>query len=341
MSRQIPPAPLVEILRGPFVESMHFGHAVVADATGEILFALGNPEEVILPRSAIKMFLALPLVESGAAEAAGLTSRHLALACASHNGAALHVGMVEEWLRMLGLGDEALRCGPHIPLGDEPAAALFRSLEAPRRVHNNCSGKHAGFLTLSSHLGADEDPNYVAPGHPVQRAALAAFEEVTGATSPGLAVDGCSAPNFATSIKAMAHGLARFAAAREEGMRGRAMVALREAMMVHPELVAGEGRACTQLMRTAPGRIALKTGAEGVYAAILPERGLGIALKATDGAKRAAESAIAALAVGFGALDGENPVVKARLNPTIRNWAGIVTGEVRPAELLRKLAGLG
>ena len=208
-------------------------------------------------------------------------------------------------------------------------------------MHNNCSGKHAGFLTLSRHLGAADDPDYVAPDHPVQRAVRATFEEVTGRPSPAMATDGCSAPNPSTPIAAMARGLARFATATDTDARGRAMVALREAMMAHPELVAGQGRACTELMRAAPGRIALKTGAEGVYAAILPEIGFGVAVKIVDGARRAAECAIAALAVGLGALSAQDPVVQKRLNPPIRNWDGVVTGEIRPTARLRSFAGIG
>ncbi len=321
--------PLVEIWRGDMVESLHLGHAVICDAGGGIVAAWGNPGQVIYPRSACKMIQALPLVESGAAEAAGLGSEHLALSCASHNGAAIHTDRVSRWLDGLSLGEAALRCGPQMP--DDPVAreALTCGHVAPGQVHNNCSGKHAGFLTLGRHLGAG--PEYVEPDHPVQRAARAAFEEVTGEPSPRYAIDGCSAPNFATSLHGLARGMARFASATEADSRGRAMVRLREAMMRHPELVAGEGRSCTLLMRAMGGRAAVKTGAEGVFVAIVPGAGLGVAVKIADGATRAAECAIAALLVRLGLIAAEDPAARRYLDAPILNRRGIVTGAVRAA----------
>ncbi len=325
---------LAEIWRGGFLESQHLGHAVVADGSGEIVAAWGDAERVILPRSACKMVQALALVESGAAEAAGLGSEQLALACASHNGAAMHTSRVARWLADLGLGDEDLRCGAHMPRDAEAKKALLCADEAPRQWHNNCSGKHAGFLTLNRHLSGG--PEYVEADHPVQEAMRAAFEEVTGEASPGFAIDGCSAPNFATSLTGLARAMARFARAGAGGsVRERAMVRLREAMARHPELVAGEGRACTRLMRAMKGRAMVKTGAEAVFVAILPERGLGIALKVDDGGSRASEAAIAALLGRFGALDPADPVARAYTDSPLTNWRGIECGRLRAAETLR------
>ena len=199
-------------------------------------------------------------------------------------------------------------------------------------MHNNCSGKHAGFLTLTNHLGAG--PEYVDPAHPLQLACLAAFEETTQETSPGFGIDGCSAPNFACTLHGMARAMAHFASAPD----GSAEVRLHQAMRQHPELVAGEGRACTELMRAMDGKVALKTGAEGFFIAILPERKLGIALKAACGTTRAAECAIAAILVGLGALEADHPATLKRMNAPITNWRGIRTGTLKPAtELLRPL----
>jgi len=325
--------PMVEVSRGGRLESLHRGHAVVVDAGGGIVRAWGDPDAVIFPRSSCKMIQALPLVESGAAEAAGLDPRHLALSCASHNGAAIHVGPVREWLAGLGLGDDDLRCGPQEP-GDLPERdALIRTGTAPCQVHNNCSGKHSGFLTLNRHLGGG--PDYHEVDHVVQRTVRQAFEEVTAEDSPGWGIDGCSAPNFACSLEGLARAMAAFAAAREDGgVRARAMVRLREAMMAHPELVAGEGRACTALMRAMSGRAAVKTGAEAVFVAILPERGLGVALKIEDGATRAAEAAVTAILVGLGVLDACHPAAGYAAMPLV-NRRGIVAGEVRAVEALR------
>ena len=206
---------------------------------------------------------------------------------------------------------------------------MIRAGGTPCRVHNNCSGKHAGFLTLSRHLGAG--PDYVAIDHPVQRAVRDAFEHLTAETSPGFGIDGCSAPNFAASLHGIARAMAYFANARGDNARSTAAQSLVHAMISRPDLVAGSGRACTELMQAAAGRAAVKTGAEGVFVAILPEKGLGIALKAADGATRAAECAIAALLVRLGVLQADHPAALRRMNSVLKNWDGLPVGRMRAA----------
>lgn len=320
-------ADLIELWRGGLREGLHRGHAVIADHDG-IVAAWGDPHKVIFSRSSCKMIQALPLVESGAADAARLGTEELALACASHSGAAMHTARIAGWLHAIGLGEEALRCGSHMPSDRAEARRLTCSDEAPCQFHNNCSGKHAGFLTLNGQLRGGAD--YVDIDHPVQRAVRAAFEEVTEEAAAGWGVDGCSAPNFAGSIGALARGMARFATPGG-GRRGDAMSRLVAAMLKHPELVAGEGRACTEIMRATGGRVAVKTGAEAVFIAIWPDRGLGIALKVEDGATRASEAAIVALLVHLGALAPDHPVVARFLTGPMRNWRGIETGGLRRA----------
>ncbi len=322
------PVVLTEIWRGSFLESTHRGHAVVSDALGNIVHAWGDPQAIVLPRSSAKMIQALPLIESGAAKAHHLTSRHLALACASHNGAQIHTDPVSAWLRDLDLADDDLRCGSQIP-NDRPARNdLIKQDTSPCQVHNNCSGKHAGFLTLSKHLGAG--PEYIEAGHPVQTAVLEAFERTTGQSSPGYGIDGCSAPNFATSLHAMARAMALFAAAPEDSPEAT----LTNAMCAHPELVAGEGRACTRLMRAAPG-VAVKTGAEGFFVGILREQKMGVALKIADGGTRAAECTMAAILTKLGALDAQDPTALAYTDAPILNRRKIETGHMRAAACLR------
>ncbi|MCB6179820.1 asparaginase [Rhodobacter sp. Har01] len=321
--------PMAEVWRGGLLESTHLGHAVICDARG-IVQAWGNPAAVIFPRSSCKMIQALPLLETGAAAAAGLSDAHLALSCASHQGAHLHVEMAGRWLADLGLSEADLRCGPHEPLDHAERDRLIRAHQAPCQLHNNCSGKHSGFLTVTRHLKAG--PEYVEIDHPLQRAIRAATEEVTEEPIAGWGVDGCSAPNFAMTLEALARGMAKFAVAREgHGAREDAMHRLARSMALWPELVAGEGRACTELMRAMGGRVAIKTGAEAVFVAILPDRGLGVALKVVDGNSRASEAAIAALLVRLGVLDPNHPDARKRLNPQPKNCRGIVTGEVRVA----------
>lgn len=318
--------PLVETTRGPFLESRHFGHAVIADANGKVVEAWGDPSKTVLPRSSAKMIQALPLLESGAGTA--LKQEQLALACASHSGEQRHVDWVTNWLNDLGLDEHALCCGPQASRDLALNTEMIRQNIPPSRVFNNCSGKHAGFLTLARYLNAPLD--YVDPENPVQRAVRAAFEETCGEESPGFGIDGCSAPNFAVSLAGMARAMARFAAAGSGGgIRDTAMTTLRTAMMAHPELVSGKGRACAALMQSAQGKAAVKTGAEGFFVAILPEQKLGVALKIEDGATRASEAAMAAILVRLGVVEAEGPAISNLLSPQIRNWDGLNVGHIR------------
>ncbi|MFN3847450.1 MAG: asparaginase [Paracoccaceae bacterium] len=321
--------PVVELWRGGRLESVHEGHAVVW-GDGGMIESWGDPGIIMYPRSSCKMIQALPLVESGAADAVGLSDRHLALSCASHQGAALHVSMTGRWLADLGLAEHDLRCGSHEPYDRNERDRLIRADEKPCQLHNNCSGKHCGFLTTTQHLKAG--PEYVDPTHPLQRAILAATEEVTQETVAGYGIDGCSAPNFAVSLSGLARAMQAFAAARDTGnARARAMVRLRDAMAAYPELVAGEGRACTELMRAMDHKVTIKTGAEGVFVAMIPDRRMGIALKISDGASRASEAVIVALLIRLGVLDANHPMAQKRLPAEQRNWRGILTGELRLA----------
>ena len=327
------PIPMVEIWRGPLLESLHLGHAVVCDAGGQILHSWGDPDAVIYPRSSAKMIQALPLMTSGAAAKYGLTSEQLALACASHNGAHIHTDRVNAWLGQLGMDDSDFRCGTQEPADIPARNELIKTDQSPCQVHNNCSGKHAGFLTLNQHLGAGAD--YVDIDHPVQQACRAAFEEVTGMDSPGYGIDGCSAPNFATSVHGLARAMSWYASAHRRSDRASEGAAqLVAAMAKHPDLVAGETRACTNLMRAMDGRMAIKTGAEAVFVAILPEQQLGVALKIVDGATRASECAIASILVSLGVLDAEHPQTRKYMNAPLLNRRNIDCGVIRPtAEL--------
>ena len=321
---------LVEIWRADFLECQHRGHAVISDAAGNIIASWGNPDQVILPRSSSKMLQALPLIETGAAAAFGLGTEQLALSCASHSSAAIHTDRVEAWLANLGLADDDFRCGAHQPKDDAARHALRDNGQSPCQMHNNCSGKHSGFLTVNKHLGGHSE--YVEIDHPLQKAVKEAFEEMTGLDTPGHGIDGCNAPNFATTVTGLARSMARMADPSGLGStRESAARALVSAMCEHPLLVAGEGRACSELMATMDGKVAVKTGAEGVYIAILPEQGLGVALKIEDGASRGSEAAMAAILVRLGVLSPDHPMAKKRLNPDVLNCREVTTGFIRPA----------
>lgn len=326
---------LLRVWRGPICENRHRGHAVVWHHHSGEVAVWGDGDLTVLPRSSCKMIQALPLVESAAAAGARLGDAHLALACASHTGAGTHLGLVQDWLARLDLGEADLRCGPSCPECRAERDRLIRGGMGPDQRHNPCSGKHAGFLTLARHLGAG--PEYLEADHPVQRAVLEAFEDVTGAPHRGIGIDGCSAPNPATGLRDFARALARFAAAREGGdARSTAMVRLREAMMMHPVLVAGEGRACTRLMRAMGGGAAVKFGAEAVYAAILPEQEIGIAVKIEDGTTAAVEAVMAQLLIGAGVLDADHPEARHYTHGPVRNCAGRETGNCEVAPTLAR-----
>ena len=325
---------LVTLTRGGFDESAHRGHVAIWHHDHGLVAGWGAPDAMILPRSSCKMVQALPLVESGAAARAGLGPEQLALACASHNGAAIHTVRVREWLKTLGLAEPDLRCGPQFPNDPEARTDLIRSGAAHDQCHNNCSGKHTGFLTLNRELGGDAE--YIDTDHPVQRSVLQCFEELTGMTSPGFGIDGCSAPNHATTVAGLARAMAVFAAAESgRSARDTAMATLTEAMVANPALVAGEGRACTRLMRAMGGRAAVKTGAEGVFVAIVPERRLGLAVKISDGATRGAVAVVASLLAGMGVLDRQSEAHQALTHGPIRNRAGRDTGHIRLAASIK------
>jgi L-asparaginase II len=325
---------LAEVRRGEILECVHRGSVAVATPDGAIVDALGEPDRTILPRSAAKPLQALPLVESGAADAAGLDETALALACASHGGAPVHVSTAARWLASIGAGEADLRCGAHPPYDEEARLALERAGERPSQLHNNCSGKHCGFVTLAGHLGAG--PVYEEIDHPVQEAVAEAMAETCGEAPSGHAVDGCSAPNFAVTLAGLARAMARFAAPGRAfaGARAAAAERLADAMAARPLLVAGEGRAATALIRAARGRAVVKSGAEGVFVAILRERRLGIALKIDDGAGRAAQAAIAALLARHGAVAPDDPAVAGLIDRPVLNARSIPHGRVRASAAL-------
>lgn len=313
---------LVELTRGTLVESVHRGSVAVADAAGKIVLALGDLKTPVYPRSSLKPIQALPLVESGAAEAFGLGDEELALACASHSGEPMHTERVAAWLARIGCGESDLACGAHPSRYEPVAEAMIKRGERPTRIHNNCSGKHTGFLTVARHWDI-ATKGYERHDHPVQTAVAKRFAELADvAQDMPWGIDGCAAPNFAVPLGAQAKAFARVVDTRPI-----------RAMMAHPELVSGTGRTCAILMRSAQGRAAVKTGAEGFFAGFIPELGLGIAIKIDDGAGRAADTVMAAMLEKFGVLGGDE-AARNILRAPILNTVGAVVGERRVAAAL-------
>ncbi len=304
----------VENYRGSILESRHTVHVAVVDASGRLVARVGDAEYRTFWRSAAKPFQAWPLVEDGVVERLGLTRQDLALACASHSSEPSQVELVREFLRRAQCSERDLMCGPHRPLSDAVAKDYETRGVRLTAVYSNCSGKHTGMLALAKHHGWPTE-FYARGEHPVQQRCLKSVSDFTDvpATEIGVAVDGCGVSCFALPLRNMALAYTRIPAA------------VLEAMVLHPELVAGEGRPCTELMRAHPGRVVAKVGAEGVYSAALIREGLGVTLKVEDGHSVAASLAIAVVLEELGL----RPQPTWLLAKPITNSRGETVGEMR------------
>ncbi len=327
----------VEVTRGQLVESRHRGMAVVVDAEGRIVFSAGDVDSGVFPRSACKAMQALPLVESGAADAYGFGDRELALACSSHSGEPEHVATAAAMLKAAGLDESVLECGAHWSSHQSVLIDQARTLDKPTALHNNCSGKHSGFVCTCSHTG-EEPRGYAGFDHPLQQAIRAIMADLTGAvlSRDNCGTDGCSIPTYAVPLTGLARGFGKLVTGKGlEPLRAAAARRLINACMAEPFYVAGTKRFCTRLMQVAPGRIFAKTGAEGVFCALLPDKGLSFAVKAEDGATRAAEAMIAALLARHFDEDSEERAALMRLaNHGMTNWNGLAVGSVRVTDVL-------
>jgi L-asparaginase II len=326
---------LVEVTRGNRVESRHRGMVIAVDGDGNTVFSLGETDTPVFPRSACKAMQALPLIETGAADAYGFDDRALALACASHSGEPEHVALAAWMLRAAGRNESALECGAHWSSDQKTLIGQARTLDQPTALHNNCSGKHAGFICAACHTGKDT-AGYVGYDHPVQRELRDVMASLTGSLldRDNCGTDGCSIPTYAVPLKNLAHGFAKMATGTALGpARAKASRRLIAACMAEPFYVAGTGRACTRLMQAAPRRIFAKTGAEGVFCAAIPEQGIAIALKCEDGTTRAAEAMVAATLARFFKADPDvEASLLAQANHAMRNWNGIHVGDIRVTE---------
>ena len=337
---------LVEVWRGSVVESFHRGAYAIVDAAGAVVAARGDLERPVYPRSAIKILQALPLVDSGAAERFGLTDDELALACASHDGEDVHVRTAASMLSKAGLDERILECGTHWPYNEAAKLALAAAGATPSALHNNCSGKHAGFVCVACMMAGERDrrdflSGYVQADHALMREITAAVENATGcdlAKAPR-ATDGCSIPTFALPLTRLAHAFARVATGH--GLTpGRAAAAkrLRAAVAASPVMVGGSDRFDTRVMAEFGERVFCKVGAEGMYCAALPQAGWGLALKMDDGNNaRACEVAVAALfeALGLARTERERGLLAGLSNVTLRNWRGIEVGRLAAQAELR------
>ncbi len=333
---------LVEVLRGSHVESRHTGALAIVDVSGTVHTALGDITRPIFPRSAVKVLQALPLLESGAAERLALTDAELAIACASHSGEPAHVATSAGILAKAGMNLDALECGTQWPSREPVLREMIARHEAATPLHNNCSGKHAGFVCLACQLAlarghepAEFARGYVAPDHPVMLEVTDALAATTGtdlARAPQ-GIDGCSIPTFAIPLRALALAFARIGTGQGlTPLRAQAARRLRQAVAAAPFMVGGTQRFDTLVMQALGERLFCKIGAEGVYCAAIPELGLGVALKIDDGTARGAEAAMAAVAEGLLKLDeSQATLLKGYSDMPMHNWRGMHVGSVRAA----------
>ncbi len=326
---------LVEIWRGDAVESQHRGIAVAVDVEGRVVFAAGDAQRVVYPRSALKFFQSIPLLESGAADFFNLTAAEIALACASHGAEDLHLRALHGWLARLNLGVDDLECGADMPLIQSVAHDLIRSGDEPTRAHQNCSGKHAAMLTLARFMEADL-PGYSDYHHPVQRAWMTTLSELIEADVRAMPWerDGCGMPAVRMPLQQLAAAFARYADGKlaQPGARGAAMARILAALRAHPRMLAGAEQCGTDVILATQGRVLVKAGAEGVYGGVIPHLGMGFALKVDDGAGRAQSAALGGMLAKLGALDNAAKTRLARhFEPRIVNSQGYDTGRIAAA----------
>ena len=339
---------LIDVLRGSTVESAHTGAVAVVDSAGRVYAKLGDIDRHVFPRSAVKVLQAMPLVTSGAADRLQLTDAELALACASHNGEPEHVGTALGMLRKAGLDEHALECGVQWPAREQVLRAMVGRGEDASALHNNCSGKHAGFICLACEMATQQGVDaaafargYIEPGHSVMREVTAALSDCTDTDLSKVprGTDGCSIPTYAIPLRQLALAFARLGTGQGLSTeRASAAKRLRQAVAGAPFMVGGSQRFDTVVMNELGERVFCKIGAEGVYCASFPELGLGVALKIDDGQARAAEATMASLIASLlPCSDASHALLHSLSQPTLYNWNRRNVGGLSPSKSLSAL----
>ena len=330
--------PLIETTRGHHPECWQLGRLAVVNARGQLVAQAGDPHLLTFTRSTLKALQALPLMTSGAAQALGFDARDLAMVCASHNGEDMHVQQVQSMLDKAGLSYQRLACGCHLPLRYVYTSALPPANLHYDERHNNCSGKHAGFLSACVHQGWRTE-DYIAPDHPLQqgiRQAVAQACHMDEYAMP-MGLDGCSAPNYAMPLSKLALGYARLASGERDAQFGEAFGLLASAMTQHPELVSGTDRNDADFMRIGQGDWVTKVGADGVQVVASKSRGEALAIKIIDGNKPAL---FAATVAALDQLGWSRPAQRQAPAPwaatDLINARGWVVGHRRPVFTLTR-----
>jgi L-asparaginase II len=330
--------PLIELYRGGTLESIHFGAVAVVDTQGRLLASAGDPMRTVFTRSCLKALQALPFMQAGGPQLFVFSRENVAMMCASHSGEPMHVAQVQGMLDKSGLTYKTLQCGCHVPYYVEAGVGPAPAVVDER--HNNCSGKHAGFLAHCVQQGWPVG-NYLAPGHPLQQAIRREVARAVGLAPDELkiGVDGCSAPNYAMPLAHLARGYARLASGASDSEFGESFAQLTDAMTAHPDLVSGTGRSDQAFMRAGRGDWVTKAGADGMQAFASRSRGQAFALKISDGNKVAVNAATIAVLDQLGWLDArQREDLRPWRSEAIANARGTQVGERKPAFTLRFLA---
>ena len=345
------PQPLLELIRGSLVESTHLGSIAIVDSDGTLLHSYGDPHTVAFLRSSAKPFQALPFIEAGGADHYHYTSAEIALSCASHETAQMHLNAVQNLQKKIGIEEHHLQCGPHLPSDAKKLREVIQNDIRPTANFNNCSGKHTTMLAFAKMRGLPLE-NYLDIQHPIQQEILKTLAEMCSmdAATIELGIDGCSAPNFAMPLFHAALGMARMCDPRGlSPARAQACQTITTAMTAHSEMVSNWGEFDCELMKVGAGKLVTKRGAEGfqiigILPGIIAERGVGIALKVTDGDKssmnmqlessaRVRPSVSLEILRQVGALHPSQLEALVKFGPEkiLKNYAGLVTGRSQPA----------
>ena len=330
-----------KVYRGPHVEAVHYASVAVVDATGRVTHFLGDPYMVTMMRSSIKPFQALPLVMLGGADEFGFSNKQLAITCGSHSGTDEHVETVLANLKAAGNSASDLDCGCHLPIFMQANGTFPKGGEDKDPLRHNCSGKHSGFLALAKFLG-EPVANYLNPNGRTQQLVKKTLAEACDCVEAEMtpAIDGCSAPNYPMPLWKLALGFRRFANGEGSTEEMRAAIRrLKVAITEYPHMVSGEKRLDLNLMRSFPGNIVCKGGAESLQAIGFSDPKIGIAIKVLDGSPRALGAIVIEVLRQLGLISDIEKYLNLRsyVKPEIRNARDRVTGHIAAEFRLRKV----
>lgn len=336
------PDVLARVYRGSGVEAIHYGSIAVVNRAGELTHHLGDPEDVFYTRSSIKPFQVLPLIHTGGFDHYGYSQRQLAIMCGSHNGSDDHRQVVMSNLTQAGNTPRMLQCGVHWPIGMELTRHYPTAGEDQDPVRHNCSGKHSGFLALARFL-MDEPSEYLTPGSRSQQLVKKAVADMCDHAPDKMepAIDGCSAPNYAMPLRCLAIGFMRLAGGlAPDGNTDRAVARVRDAIMAYPEMVSGENRLDLDLMRSFPGNIVCKVGAEAIEGIGFMDPPIGIGVKIHDGNWRARGPVFVELFRQLGLIrtPEKHSLLKRHEREEVRNTSGLLTGYVQAEFALKEVS---